>query len=69
MRCTVKGTPMNVTYIVADLFAQDTLSSSGYPMITYTHLIASNVPIKFWLLGDCKQIHIHARSTTKLGTL
>ena len=37
-----------------DLFAHDPLPSSGYPMITYAHPVASNLPIKLWLLGDCK---------------
>ena len=31
---------------VTDLFAHDPLSSSGYPMITYTHPLASNLSIK-----------------------
>ena len=28
------------------LFAHDPLSSSGYPMIIYTHPVAGNLPIK-----------------------
>ena len=28
-----------------------------YPMITYIHHVASNLPIKLWLLGNCKQAY------------
>ena len=31
---------------VTDLFVRDPISSSGYPMIIYTHPIADNLPVK-----------------------
>ena len=40
----VECTP--IKYHVTDLFVHDPLSSSGYPMIIYTHPIADNLPIK-----------------------
>ena len=33
------------------MLAHDHLSSLAYPMITHTHLVASNLPKKPWLLG------------------
>ncbi len=39
------------------------LSSLGYPMITYTHPVASSLSIKkLWLLDDYKQNVIHVRT-------
>ena len=32
---------------LADLIVQSPLSSSGYPMIVYTHSPAGNLPVKF----------------------
>ena len=32
--------------LVTILFAHDPLSLSAYPMVTYTHLVAGNLPIK-----------------------
>ena len=36
---------------VTDLFVHDPLSSSGYPMIIYTHPIADNLTIKTFLVA------------------
>ena len=39
------------------LLAHDPLSSSAYPMMTYTPLVTGNLPKELWLLGDGQQIH------------
>ena len=47
MRCTVECIP-DVNLV----FPMNPLSSSVYPMITYTHPIAGNLPKLKWLLGN-----------------
>ena len=49
--------------MVTDLFAHDPHLSSGYPMITYTHPIASNnyLPIKTLVAS---QLHTHTHTHT-----
>ena len=48
------------------LLAHNPLSSSGYPMITYTHPVANNFPIKTLVARQLPtnniivQIHVHA---------
>ena len=49
-------------HLVTDVF-YDPLSSSGYPMITYTNPVASNLPIKP-LVARQLQAHTHAHTWT-----
>ena len=60
IRCKVKCTPF--------LFANDLLSSSAYPSITYSPLVAGNCLYKLLLLGNSQQILIYNLSIrTPLG--
>ena len=49
---------------VTNLFSDDPLSPSGYLIVTSTHIVAGNLPIKLWLPGNGKQTHVHTHTHT-----
>ena len=52
---------------VIDLFAHDPFSSAGYPMITHTHSLASNLPTRAlvaWQLQTNTHTHTHTHTHT-----
>ena len=51
------------------LLAYDPFLSLAYPMIAHTPPVASNLPIKLWLLGNCQQIHTVYNVTVYIYTV
>ena len=65
MRCMVECTPINILQLFC--WPMTLLSSLGYPMITYTHPEAGNLPIKT-LVTKQRPTNILAHPLQHIGT-
>ena len=57
-------TPIVIAYTTQKIKVTTGNESTGYPMITYPHPVAGDLPIKPWLLGKHAHTHTHTHIHT-----